>query len=110
MSILHAFFNQQITYWAPGSPDGFGGFLYAEPVILKAKWEDRTELITDAFNNEYVSRSRVFVDRDMQVDGYLYLGVSHAVDPRTVNGAHRIRDFRKIPDLNAADYERRVFL
>ncbi len=110
MSILTAFQLQDATWWAKGAPDGFGGYTFATPVALKVRWEQRTELATDEEGNEFIARSRVYLSQDVEVDDYLFLGVSVVGDPRTVEGSHRVRTFRKIPDLFNTDEERRVLL
>ena len=110
MAILSAFHEQDATWWAKGAPDGFGGYIYATPVPLKVRWEERTELATDEEGNEFVARARVYLSQDMEVDDYLFLGISTVSDPRTVEGAHRIKDFKKTPDLFNADSEWKVLL
>ena len=110
MSILTAFYLQDATWWAKGAPDGFGGFAFATPVALKVRWEERTELATDEEGNEFVARSRIYLPQDVEVDDYLFLGTSTVSDPRTVEGAHRVRDFRKIPDLFNNDAERKALV
>ena len=110
MSILTAYQLQDATWWARGAPDGFGGFTFATPVALKVRWEQRTELATDEEGNEFVARSRVYLPQDIEVDDYLFLGISTVSDPKSVDGSHRVRDFRRIPDLFNTDVERRVLL
>lgn len=110
MTVLTAFYNDRVTYWGRGAPDGFGGYTYDAPISFNARWEDRTELATDADGNDFISRSRVYVPQAVDVDGYLYLGEITTADPRTVDGAHRIRDSRRIPDLFGDDAERRALL
>ena len=99
-----------ITYWAPGAPDGFGGFSFGAPSTVKARWEDRTENFVDDQGQEKISHARVYVDTDLSVDGYLFEGISSSTDPRTVDGAIEVKDFRRIPNLRHTEFERRVLL
>jgi hypothetical protein len=64
------------------------------------RWEDRAEAIRNKNGGEYVTKSRVFAGQDLSLDGYLYLGESDEVDPRTVDGAYEIQQISKIPDLS----------
>lgn len=110
MSYITRNLKQTITYWGPGTPDGLGGNSYPSPVKIKGRWEDRTTLFTDRSGNEKRSSARVYVNQDVTLNGYLYLGNSTAADPTTVVDARLILDFRKVPNLRATEYERRVLL
>jgi hypothetical protein len=110
MSYLERNLKQDLVYWAPGTPDGFGGKTFITPVAILGRWEDRTNLFIDSNGNESRSSSRVYLKQDVVLEGYLFLGTSTASDPLTVAGAKEIRDFRKIPDLAATSFERRVLL
>lgn len=110
MSILDAYYLQKATLWTKGAPSGFGGFSYNAPVVINVRWEDRSELATDPEGNQFVSKARVYLSQDVGVDDYLYLGESAGLDPKVIEGAHRIRDFRKIPDLFNENHEKKVLL
>lgn len=102
--------QQDVTYWSPGTPDGFGGTTFGSPIYLKGRWEERSELITTPDGELLRARTRVFLDRDVVTGGYLYLGRSANASPAMVEGAHEILDFRKIPSLDATTFERRALL
>ena len=110
MSYITRNLKQDVTYWAPAVPDGFGGRTFAVPVALKGRWEDRTTLFIDADGQEAVSRSRVYLSADVAINGYLFLGTSTVADPTTLENTEMIKDFRKTPDLRARSYERRALL
>ena len=110
MSYLTRNLRQSVTYWSPGTPDGFGGVSFGTPVVVKGRWEDRTNLFVDIDGNEARSSTRVYLDRDVELNGFLFLGSSTATDPKTVSDAKEIRDFRKTPNLQATEFERRVLL
>lgn len=111
MSYIARNLLQNITYWSRGAPDGFGGFAFSTPVTIKGRWEERTDLFKDPQGNEQRSSARVYVDTDVELGGYILLGVSAATDPtaETVD-AREILDFRKTPNLRATQHERRVLL
>lgn len=90
---------QEVTYWAPGTPDGYGGVTFDEPIQLMARWEDSQQMIFDQRGEEIVSKTKVFLQDDTEIGGYLYLGESVAADPRTVDQAFEIKARKNIPDL-----------
>lgn len=91
--------NQTVTYWPSTGTDIYGGNTFGSPVTRPARWEDKSELIRDKSGGEYVTKSRVFMAVDFDLDGFLFLGTSVAADPRMVAGAYEIRQRSSIPDL-----------
>lgn len=102
-------FPQQITYW-PATPDGFGGNSFTTPQTIKGRWEDHVEETVDGMGNKLISNAVVYLDADVVVGGYLYLGVSAAADPTLVVGTFPIRRFSKTPDIRSASYLRKAVL
>lgn len=98
-----------ITYWAT-TPDGFGGFTSAAPVTMKGRWEGRNELFRTITGEQVVSAAIVFVESDVDINGYLFEGVSTVADPTLVSGAMQIKQFVRIPDLRNLSHDRRAFL
>lgn len=104
-------FIHSITYWRREGSDGEGGSVFAAPVILQARWEEKTELVHDLQGQEFVSHSRVYVERvRLDVGGYLYLGTSLELDPIAISGAYRIRNFIRTPGLSGGRDERKAIL
>jgi hypothetical protein len=93
--------NQTVTYWPVTGHDVYGGNTFGSPETRPARWEDRADTIRDKSGVEYVTKSRVFMSQDFDLDGYLYLGTSAAANPTTVSGAYEIRQKSAIPDLSA---------
>lgn len=91
--------NQTLTYWPPGAVDRYGKPQPGSPVQKPCRWEDRSDQIISKTGQEIVSKSRVFLAEDVDIDGYVYLGVSSASDPTTVSGAQQIQAKSKHPDL-----------
>ena len=110
VSYLTRNLRQDATYWGKGAPDGFGGVAWAAPAAIKARWEDRQVQFTAANGEATVSRSVVYVDRDVELGGYLYLGTTSGADPTVITGAWVIQQFSKIPNLAATAFERKAFL
>lgn len=91
--------GEEITYWEPNSSDVFGGDTFKAPKTVKGRWEEMAEMFRDKSGQEVVSRTIVYLDIDINVNGYLFRGVSTKLDPRTVDGALEIRQFSRVPDL-----------
>jgi len=98
--------NQEATYWAYQGSNGEGGFNYNPPVSLSVRWEEKAERFLSVSGEEAISSATIFLDQDVGVFGYLFLGNSASSDPTTVPGAKRIEAFVKIPHLRSLTYER----
>ena len=101
---------QDITYWAFVSEDEFGSITFAAPVVIKGRWEDTVRLFTDLRGSEFRSLAIIYLESDVAVEGWLFEGKSTVADPRTVDRAREIKLFRKIPDVDADEFERRAIL
>ena len=143
MSMLTGTLNQTAVYWGGPENDGRGGYTFVDsegPTEQDVRWEDKQELFINPLGKESLSRAIAYVDRDMEVGGYLFLGNMGAVDaflgidvgvgdddadvigggdevvdagvedPRQVTGAMRIMAFQKLPDLHNIEYVRKVWL
>jgi len=110
MSFIDRLFSQTITYWGSPSTSGWGGKTFDTPITLSGRWEDKQELFIDPMGNEVRSLAVVYVDQDVDLGGYLYLGTSTESDPETVSEAREIRSFAKVPSIDGETYLRKVWL
>ena len=110
MSVLTTFLKQKITHWSLSGVDGFNEESFTAPVTLNARWEDRSSVVLNDDGVEVMSNSRVYLATDIKVNDYLFNGISTVTDPRTLNEANRVINFRKVPDLFNSDFERRAFV
>jgi hypothetical protein len=106
--------KQKAVYWANPVPDGYGGSTFDSPAEIDCRWEDSNELFLNDKGENVPSNSKVFVNQDMTVGEYLFLGElteldSHQ-DPERQNGAYRIKSFQKTPGLRAKQYIRKAIL
>ena len=90
---------QDATYWAPGDKDLFGKVSFTTPVQMKCRWENRMESIQSKTGEEYVSKSRVFLAVNVDLDGYLYPGLTSELNPIGLDGAQEIQAVGRVPDL-----------
>lgn len=108
--------NQTAVYWGTPVDDGDGGLTFADPVEIDCRWVDISEVITAASGEQIVSRAKVRVNQDLDERGMLYLGTladldsTQEGDPLSVDGAHEIRRFDKIPTIKANAYSRKAWL
>lgn len=108
--------RQTAVLWANPTSDGQGGRTFDDPVETNVRWEQQQELFTDASGQERLSRAVVFIDRDVAVGEYLFLGglddlsSAEESDPLIVGDAYEIMKFEKIPDLSASRSVRKVWL
>lgn len=91
---------QEITYWAPGPEDRFGGKSYSSPIKVRGRWEDRTENVITPNGQTITSRSRVFVDRAIIATGFLAPGVFEGGNPLEIVEAQEIRVVGSVPNLS----------
>jgi len=119
MNYLIKNLKQTVVYW--GNPETTGvGYSYDNAIEINGRWEDRQEIFIDADGRKQLSQAVVYVDQDVDVNGYLYLGEledlgdsSSAMDwsdPQIVSGSYMIRAFKKTPNLKATDWMRKVWL
>lgn len=99
-----------ITRWTTTS-NGTGGYNYGTPSTLNGRWEDIQELTRNAQGDEILSKAEVYVESDVAIGDYLALGDQTATaDPTTLDNAHEVKQFNKIPDLRGNTYERKAIL
>lgn len=119
-NLIKRMLKQDAIYWAPESVGPGGQAIYAEPTQIKCRWEEKSEEFLDLAGNRLVSRAQVFVDRDVELGGVLWLGDFSAVvdvddadgnpDPFVNKGAWEIRGFGKQPDFKARRFLRWAML
>lgn len=97
---LKRLLGQTLTYWAPsGVRDVHGNEGFAAPVGISGRWEDRTETVVIRTGEEHQSRARVFLDQEVALEGWLFLGESVATDPKAVDGAREVVRVDGVPAL-----------
>lgn len=108
--------KQTAVFWGNPQNDGAGGRTFDDPIELSVRWEQQQELFVDASGQESTSKAVVYVDQDVDIGGYLYLGdldelsSAEESDPLTVGEAYEIRSFKKLPDIKADRFLRKAWL
>ena len=101
---------QTATYWGNPVEDGYGGYAFDMPVVINCRWISKQELYVDEKGKERVSAAIVLVDRDVDLDGYLYLGIETELNPKDISGSYAIKSFAKIPNIKNDAFLRKVWL
>jgi len=116
MSIITKMLKQAAVYWPliAISYDQYGQPQWDSPVEINCRWEDTTEEFIAKDGTLQKCRSKVFVDRDLQLGGMLMLGeldssVNEA-DPKQNDLAYEIKSFAKVPNLRVKEFLRTVYL
>ena len=102
---------QIATYWAPSADtDRYGKPVSSAPVQLACRWEDRTSVVMGKAGEEITSKTRVFFAQDVDIDGYLMLGESNAIDPAPLDEAYEIQAKSTTPNLRGLQSLTTVYL
>jgi len=123
MSIITRMRKQTAVYWALEhnesggiAYDDYGQPQYADPVEITddVRWSNKIVQFIDFNGSEQMSKSKVFVDRDMVASEVLMLGsltdVTDLTNPKENDGAWEIRGFNKVPNFKATEFLRTAFL
>jgi len=107
--------NQIAVYWGSPTPSGRGGFTYASAIEIICRWEKKQQLFINDQGEQELSQAIVYVNQDVDVGGYLYLGEESELDsahddPEVISGAYRIKAYAKTTSLSATEYVRKVWL
>lgn len=98
------------TLWERKNPDGYGGWTWTAPVLIKSRWEYKMELVVTFTGEQRMSATKVFVNRDIKPGSYLYQGISTKAKPTDQPDAWQVLTFRKIPNINGTIFEQVVWL
>jgi len=111
MSIFTRTLNQDVTYWPVTGSDGYGGFAFGPPQVLRGRWEEKNELFITIDNEEITSKAIVYLNTDITNGSYLALGnhLSEA-NPGNLSPAYRIQAIGKVTDLRALNALRKAWL
>ena len=115
MSIITRMRKQSAVYWGSPVSDGVGGWTWASPVQITCRWEDSIVEFKDETGQLQLSKAVVYVDQDVDLDGFLYLGTSASLpsddsDPTVIAGAYRILRFDDLPNIKATEFLKTAYV
>lgn len=104
-------FPQKVTYWAT-TQNGYGDFQCAAPILINGRWEEKNALFVNKAGEEVVSKAIVYLDTDVDTEGYLAPGdrTSFSSPLGAGVGGIQIQGYEKTPDLRATEFLRKVYL
>jgi hypothetical protein len=106
---------QKCIFWGNPQADGYGSYLYDDPVELDCRWEDITMVEELAREVQQQLRSEVILNQDVDEQGMLMLGELIDLDSDVFNdpvsaGASMIIRFDKIPTLKGDYFFRKAYV
>lgn len=108
---------QTAVYWGNPTNDGFGAFIFAAPVEIDCRWEDKKEVDIGWFSsgfpgNIFLSKASVLVTQDLDLNGFLFRGeltdIDATLNPLKIKDAFIIHRFDRIPMVMKTDQFVRV--
>lgn len=100
--------QETFTFWT-ASPNGYGGYTYGNPTVVKGRWEDKTEQFISATGKETISKAIAYIDRSVTVGGFLFRGLATDTDPTEI-GANIIQRIDSSRDLRNVKTVRKVYM
>lgn len=100
------------TLWRVTGNDGFGDQLYAAPVTVRVRWEERQVVFTNSAGQDEMASAIAWMPYDVFEGEVIALGSHATSDPwdGSVPTAREIQGFIKVRHLLNPTYERRAFL
>lgn len=105
--------KQYAVYWPPVGTDDFGSITYGPAVEVRCRWEEVNELYINKNGAQAVSKSKVYVDRLLELDGMLWKGEKADLPgplPSDTADASNIEAVNELPDGKAKRFLRWVML
>lgn len=89
------------TYWVgSGGLDAYGNYSAYTSQSINVRWEDKNELyVTDNVGQEQRSDGVVYTETEIEVNGWLYLGQSSEISPKSQAGAKQVMKVNKMKSL-----------
>ncbi len=111
MTIATRHMKEDVTHWPIAGSDGYGGFTYDTPAVIKGRWEETAVLFLTPSGEEQISSSVVYLPSEVAVGDYLGLGdLSATADPTTLDDTWRVKQHGRNTDLRNLQSIRKVFL
>ena len=106
MDIQTSKLNQTAIYWAKSGQNGYGTYTYELPIEIECRWENKTEFVKSSKGEEVLSSAKVFVDREIDFEGFLQLGtveVSTPDSPENEQLAYSVIRFDDMPNVKGSE-------
>lgn len=116
ISRLPTMTGQKAVWWQRLGNSETGAPIYADPVEISVRWEDRIEEFKTQSGETQVSSAVVYPDRDLSPKDQLRLGeltdlTSPIPEQWSLNqGVREVRAFQKFPNLRGSQFLRIVYI
>ena len=112
------FLKQNAIYWGTPVNDGYGAYTFNDPIEIKCRWEYKQELFISTNGVEQHSVAKVFVEQELEVEGYLMLGTLDDLDSVTNDPydlptgftAYQIKGYSNISSISNKNTLKKVWL
>jgi hypothetical protein len=110
--LLAGALTQNITYWPTPNMDGYGQRQFSTPVLLRGRWEDRSDLKVQGPTEMVDVKSVAYLQQAVDIGGYLALGdyTETADTPEDLNNAYQVKAYKEIPAISGIDRLRKAFM
>ena len=108
MSLTTDYLNQTVTHWSRSGLKSSGDPNFAAPVTLNARWQESEEIFINVNGEQARGRAKVYLEIDVELGDYLFNGVSTTADPKNLDGAWEVQEFRRSPSIEADEFLRRA--
>lgn len=102
MSLINRIRKQTAVLWSRTGIGATGNPVFSAPVAISCRWEDTQAEFVDSKGVSSISRSVVYVDRDLKPGDMLMLtesGPPYPSAPTQNTDVREVREFSKMPDL-----------
>lgn len=109
MSLISRMRRQKAVLWAQGSqkPDDYGNPTTGNAVEIACRWEEKSEKFINFNGEEEVSKSVVYVDRELKKGDLLRFGplssVTNPANARNNDGVWEVKGFASVPNLKCTE-------
>lgn len=106
--------KQTAVYWAPSTPDAYGGTVYASPVELAVRWEDGQYQVFTEEGEEVTVNNHVICLQDLELGGLLWKGAiadwTGGTPTPATDDVYRVRKTGITPDIRAQSFLREAWM
>lgn len=114
MDLLDDMRKQYAVYWAPIGVNDYNHTVFGVAAELRVRWDDVQVAFVDKKGGARTSRSVVYVDRTLELDGVLWKGrladVPDQYDPFRNPDAWEIQQFNEVVTIDNDDTLRTAML
>ncbi len=117
-SVVRRFTNQTMVYWEKIGSDPFGQPVYATPVEMKCRWEDKQKVVILPDGRTVLSKGYILLASDVVESSLVFLGAitdwqalpNYPQVPTIREGGRELILVNSTPDLNGLNVVFEAFI